>query len=86
MNAPYLEREEEHQLALRWRDDRDEKALAKLKRKDFRSVVLSREERDVVGIAGDQSIAAVVEATGDAVGSPVEVREIADAAAARSGG
>ncbi|MDZ7928719.1 MAG: ABC transporter permease [Rhodococcus sp. (in: high G+C Gram-positive bacteria)] len=43
------------------------------------------EERDVVGIAGDQSIAAVVEATGDAVGSPVEVREIADAAAARSG-
>lgn len=43
------------------------------------------EERDVVGIAGDQSIAAVVEATGDAVGSPVDVREIADAAAARSG-
>ncbi|MBY4127851.1 ABC transporter permease [Rhodococcus fascians] len=43
------------------------------------------EERDVVGIAGDQSIAAIVEATGDAVGSPVEVREIADAAAARSG-
>ncbi|MDI9894866.1 ABC transporter permease [Rhodococcus sp. IEGM 1381] len=43
------------------------------------------EERDVVGIAGNQSIAAVVEATGDAVGSPVEVREIADAAAARSG-
>lgn len=43
------------------------------------------EEREVVGIAGDQSIAAVVEATGDAVGSPVEVREIADAAAARSG-
>ncbi|CCQ17718.1 putative ABC transporter, permease component [Rhodococcus sp. AW25M09] len=43
------------------------------------------EERDVVGVAGDQSIAAVVEATGDAVGSPVEVREIADAAAARSG-
>ncbi|MGL4325268.1 MAG: RNA polymerase factor sigma-32 [Beijerinckiaceae bacterium] len=25
--APYLEREEEHQLALRWRDHRDEKAL-----------------------------------------------------------
>lgn len=43
------------------------------------------DERDVVGIAGDQSIAAVVEATGDAVGSPVEVREISDAAAARSG-
>ena len=43
------------------------------------------EERDVIGIAGDQSIAAVMEATGDAVGSPVEVREIADAGAARSG-
>ncbi|MGB2720861.1 MAG: ABC transporter permease [Rhodococcus sp. (in: high G+C Gram-positive bacteria)] len=43
------------------------------------------EDRDVVGITGDQSIAAIVEATGDAVGSPVEVREIADAAAARSG-
>ncbi|MFI8567401.1 ABC transporter permease [Rhodococcus sp. NPDC078407] len=43
------------------------------------------EERDVVGVAGDQSIAAVMVATGDAVGSPVEVREIADAAAARSG-
>lgn len=43
------------------------------------------EERDVIGVAGDQSIAAVVEATGNAVGSPVEVREIADAAAARSG-
>ncbi|WP_415975381.1 ABC transporter permease [Rhodococcus sp. 077-4] len=43
------------------------------------------EERDVIGISGDQSIAAVIEATGDAVGSPVEVREIADAAAARSG-
>nr|WP_314143258.1 ABC transporter permease [uncultured Rhodococcus sp.] len=43
------------------------------------------EERDVIGIAGDQSIATVLEATGDAVGSPVEVREISDAAAARSG-
>ncbi|TFI42004.1 ABC transporter permease [Rhodococcus sp. 1R11] len=43
------------------------------------------EERDVIGISGDQSIAAVVEATGDAVGSPVDVREIADAGAARSG-
>ncbi|MFY2786971.1 ABC transporter permease [Rhodococcus sp. MALMAid1271] len=43
------------------------------------------EEREVIGVAGDQSIAAVLEATGDAVGSPVEVREIADAAAARSG-
>ncbi|MBY4274715.1 ABC transporter permease [Rhodococcus fascians] len=43
------------------------------------------EERDVIGVAGDQSIAAVLEATGDAVGSPVEVRDVADAAAARSG-
>ena len=43
------------------------------------------EEREVIGVAGDQSIAAVLEATGDAVGSPVEVREIAAAAAARSG-
>ncbi|QII07559.1 ABC transporter permease [Rhodococcoides fascians A25f] len=43
------------------------------------------EERDVIGVAGDQSIAAVLEATGDAVGSPVEVCDVADAAAARSG-
>jgi ABC-2 type transport system permease protein len=43
------------------------------------------EKRDVIGVAGDQSIAAVLEATGDAVGSPVEVRDVADAAAARSG-
>ncbi|OZE87511.1 ABC transporter permease [Rhodococcus sp. 15-649-2-2] len=43
------------------------------------------EERDVIGVAGDQSIAAVLEATGDAVGSPVDVRDVADAAAARSG-
>lgn len=43
------------------------------------------EERDVIGVAGDQSIAAVLEATGDAVGSPVEVRDVADAVAARSG-
>lgn len=42
------------------------------------------EDRDVVGIVGDQSIAAVVSATGEAVGSPVEVREIADGGAARS--
>lgn len=43
------------------------------------------DDRDVVGIAGDQSIATVLEATGEAVGNPVEVREIADAAAARDG-
>ena len=42
------------------------------------------EERDVVGVVGDQSIAAVLSATGDAVGNPVEVRAIDDANAARS--
>ncbi|WP_338889847.1 ABC transporter permease [Rhodococcus sovatensis] len=42
------------------------------------------EERDVVGVVGDQSIAAVLSATGDAVGNPVEVREIDDANTARS--
>lgn len=42
------------------------------------------EDRDVVGIVGDQQIAAVITATGDAVGSPVDIREIADADAARS--
>ncbi|MDJ0393855.1 ABC transporter permease [Rhodococcus sp. G-MC3] len=43
------------------------------------------EERDVIGIVGSQSIATVLETTGDAVGNPVEIREIADAAQARSG-
>lgn len=42
------------------------------------------EERDVVGVVGDQSIASVLSATGDAVGNPVEVREIGDANTARS--
>lgn len=42
------------------------------------------EDRDVVGIVGDQSIASVISATGDTVGNPVEIREIADAGAARS--
>ncbi|MFC8178526.1 ABC transporter permease [Rhodococcus sp. 14-2470-1b] len=42
------------------------------------------EDRDIVGIVGDQQIAAVITATGDAVGSPVDIREIADADTARS--
>ncbi|AYJ48619.1 ABC transporter permease [Rhodococcus sp. P1Y] len=42
------------------------------------------EDRDVVGIVGDQSIASVISATGDTVGNPVEIREISDAGAARS--
>ncbi|WP_186629190.1 ABC transporter permease [Rhodococcus sp. BP22] len=43
------------------------------------------DDRDVVGVVGDQSIASVLQATGDAVGNPVEVRQLSDAAAARSG-
>ncbi|WP_420394163.1 RNA polymerase factor sigma-32 [Acuticoccus sp.] len=39
MSAPYLEREEEHQLALRWRDDKDEKALGKLTAAHMRLVI-----------------------------------------------
>ncbi len=39
MSAPYLEREEEHQLALRWRDERDEKALSKLTAAHMRLVI-----------------------------------------------
>ncbi|MEM6848527.1 MAG: RNA polymerase factor sigma-32 [Pseudomonadota bacterium] len=39
MSAPYLEREEEHQLALRWRDDKDEKALARLTASHMRLVI-----------------------------------------------
>lgn len=42
------------------------------------------EDRDVVGIVGDQAIATVISGTGDAIGNPVEIREIADAGAARS--
>ncbi len=42
------------------------------------------DNRDVVGLVGDQSIASVLQATGDAVGNPVEVREIADESTARS--
>jgi len=39
MNAPYLERDEEHELALRWRDHRDEKALSKLTAAHMRLVI-----------------------------------------------
>ena len=39
MNAPYLERDEEHQLALKWRDERDEKALSKLTAAHMRLVI-----------------------------------------------
>jgi ABC-2 type transport system permease protein len=42
------------------------------------------EDCDIVGIVGDQQIAAVITATGDAVGSPVDIREITDADTARS--
>lgn len=39
MEAPFLEREEEHQLALRWRDQRDEAALHKLTSAHMRLVI-----------------------------------------------
>lgn len=39
MSAPYLEREEEHQLAVRWREDRDEVALSKLTAAHMRLVI-----------------------------------------------
>ena len=39
MSAPYLERDEEHQLALKWRDERDEKALSKLTAAHMRLVI-----------------------------------------------
>lgn len=39
MSAPYLERDEEHQLALRWRDDKDEAALSKLTAAHMRLVI-----------------------------------------------
>ena len=39
MAAPFLEREEEHQLALRWRDDRDERALHRLAHAHMRLVI-----------------------------------------------
>ncbi len=42
------------------------------------------DDRDVIGVVGDQSIASVLQTTGDAVGNPVEIHELSDAAAARS--
>ncbi len=39
MAAPFLEREEEHQLALRWRDSRDQKALDQLSASHMRLVI-----------------------------------------------
>ncbi|WP_150495030.1 RNA polymerase factor sigma-32 [Roseibium aquae] len=39
MKAPYLTREEEHALAVRWRDNKDEKALEKLSLSHMRLVI-----------------------------------------------
>ncbi len=39
MSAPYLERDEEHQLALEWRDNKCEKALSKLTASHMRLVI-----------------------------------------------
>ncbi|MBO6756895.1 MAG: RNA polymerase factor sigma-32 [Roseibium sp.] len=39
MKAPYLTREEEHALAVRWRDNKDEKALEKLSLAHMRLVI-----------------------------------------------
>lgn len=39
MKAPYLERDEEHQLALRWRDNRDQEALHKITTAHMRLVI-----------------------------------------------
>jgi RNA polymerase sigma-32 factor len=39
MRAPYLEREEEHELALRWRDERDQAALDRLTAAHMRLVI-----------------------------------------------
>ena len=39
MAAPFLEREEEHQLALRWRDFKDQKALDQLSASHMRLVI-----------------------------------------------
>jgi RNA polymerase sigma-32 factor len=39
MKAPYLEREEEHQLAVRWRDNGDDSALHKLTTAHMRLVI-----------------------------------------------
>ncbi|HET6377438.1 MAG TPA: RNA polymerase factor sigma-32 [Methylocella sp.] len=39
MSAPYLGREDEHELALRWRNDADEKAMHKLAESHMRLVI-----------------------------------------------
>lgn len=39
MRAPYLERQEEHELALRWRDERDQAALDRLTSAHMRLVI-----------------------------------------------
>ncbi|GAB5378558.1 MAG: RNA polymerase factor sigma-32 [Acuticoccus sp.] len=39
MSAPYLEREEEHDLAVAWRDNRDDEALSKLTSSHMRLVI-----------------------------------------------
>ena len=39
MNAPFLEREEERLLAVRWKDDRDESALHQLTSAHMRLVI-----------------------------------------------
>ncbi|MHA1158532.1 MAG: RNA polymerase factor sigma-32 [Alphaproteobacteria bacterium] len=39
MKAPYLERDEEHDLAVRWRDDKDQAALHKLTSAHMRLVI-----------------------------------------------
>ncbi|MBJ3776047.1 RNA polymerase factor sigma-32 [Acuticoccus mangrovi] len=39
MSAPYLERDEEHDLALKWRDEHDEQALGKLTASHMRLVI-----------------------------------------------
>jgi len=39
MKAPYLTREEEHELAVKWRDNKDEKALEKLSLAHMRLVI-----------------------------------------------
>lgn len=39
MNAPYLERDEEHALAVRWKDDRDQEALHQITTAHMRLVI-----------------------------------------------
>src|SRR5690606_35581332 len=39
MRAPYLERDEEHQLAIRWKEDRDQEALNRITTAHMRLVI-----------------------------------------------